>query len=335
MSKTQWDTILLSSCCKGEIKLVQEALAKGANVNTVTDTGDTPLTLCLRNSVIGGETTLEVLEVLLSAGANIDHISSDGNTALGLSITSTINRGLTDKIIDAGADPTIGKALERAVLYGFRDYVDIFIGAGANPNQGGLLVSAAYAGHADILHVLLKAGGDPNESRSNSGQTALMYAVMYGNSDCVAELLSANVDIHRIYPLNRTILHIAVQSKYYFSLLADEVVDALLKDVNLETEDSCGNTVLIEAVKNGNIRAVNKLVTAGANIEAVDRQGRTAISLSEDIEVLKVLIMAGADTTKISAKYSDKCAKYIQKYRQKEARTKARIAIRRHKGFGI
>ena len=199
-------------------------------------------------------------------------------------------------------------ALMAAAAYGHTDAVNLLLSKGANVNMrhevgGTALTSAAARGHLAVVKALLKAGGDPNVvvgSMHGGVVTTMMFAMNPENSDwpkIVDELITAGA------PLNP-------QNQFYLAplrLIIDEddrsMLQVFLKrglNVNLLDED--GSTPLMYAAHYGSPDMVRALIDAGADLNAKNKNGETAltIALKHSLnnwgqEVVQVLKQRGAD----------------------------------------
>jgi ankyrin repeat protein len=102
------------------------------------------------------------------------------------------------------------------------------------------LVYAARKGMADEVHYLIESGADPN-ARDGGGLTGLIYAACAGYNQIVDLLLSSGAD------------------------------------PNLDRK---GWTPLMSAVHGCNVASIKALVCAGADINAADEHGRTALIMA-------------------------------------------------------
>jgi ankyrin repeat protein len=111
----------------------------------------------------------------------------------------------------------------------------------------------------------------------------------------------------------------------------------LVKQADLEVKDDCGNTPLIKAVetsclqKNRNYTVIRFLLAAGADVNAKNERGSTAIDEAAalaDAQLIQLLVAAGADATAAKSRYKLFCAiediKFDETIFNKTAETQAR-----------
>lgn len=118
------------------------------------------------------------------------------------------------------------------------------------------LYTASFVGHSYAVRFILQRGVDPNSVLASNGHSSLHAASIHGHLDIVNLLLH----IHNI---------------------------------NLNLSDVVGMTPLMVAVENGRIEVVEKLLKAGADINHVSCEGKTALYLAvlnSSISLLQLLL---------------------------------------------
>uniref|UniRef100_A0A8C1KBT6 Ankyrin repeat domain 52a n=1 Tax=Cyprinus carpio TaxID=7962 RepID=A0A8C1KBT6_CYPCA len=226
---------------------------RGADLVNVTDAeGQTPLML----AVLGGHT--DCVHLLLERGACPDMRDSRGRTAL--------HRGAV-----MGREDCITALLSHSVSVLSRDF------------QGRTAVHlAASCGHADILSNLLSAADhshphDPITDRH--GYTPAHWAAYHGHEDCLDVLLELKpCSIQEGNPF--TPLHCALINGHSGSaelLLESSVCNSL---VNIR--DAKGRTPLHAAAVAEDVAGLQLVLRHGADINAVDHSGRSALMVAAD-----------------------------------------------------
>jgi len=123
------------------------------------------------------------------------------------------------------------------------------------------LMAAADRNKPEIIKLLV-ASGSWVDAEDNSGKTALMYAAY--NLEAVEVLVSLGADVNVKHEDSLlTPLMLAANAG------ASEVVDALIRaGADLNAHDSSGETALIHALCTRDLESVKMLIKAGADIQA-------------------------------------------------------------------
>ena len=195
------------------------------------------------------------------------------------------------------------RAAESGNLVQVRELLDK--GADVNhpaPNWGHTaLMLAAGKDQVEVVKILLKAGANPNAVAFGHGGVpgwAWMFAMDRCNKhwlEMTEAMLAAGVELNpkTIYP---SPLGYAIDEH-------DTVmIEALLKkgaEVNLSDSET-GDTLLMSAAKYSTPEVVQILVKAGANVNAKNKRGQTALMLADTMdnlwrrEIVALLIEHGA-----------------------------------------
>lgn len=191
-----------------------------------------------------------------------------------------------------------GWALQTAASEGHYAIVKELLGRGANVNafttserfpEGTALQAATEAGWKDIVSLLLEHGADPNLGGGPDAPPILAAAV-YGNSEILDLLVDkkANVNVHGGEDKSTPLIN-AVEQIFGTKSL-DKLLDAGA-DINATNRD--GETALIVAAREGDRSAVRLLLKRGADVMHFSNNGTNALkaALAEDqTSCLKVLI---------------------------------------------
>ena len=188
------------------------------------------------------------------------------------------------------------------------------------------LMLAADSGNMDQVRALLQRGVDVNEARG-TGYTALMLAASRDHLEMVQTLLKAGANPNAImtvrygiprwawvFAMNRCHKHwremteamlaagVELNPKTFFAspvghaiLEGDEVIiEALLKKgANPNLRDSkTGETLLMLAATYSKPEVVQALIEGGADLNARNKSGRTALSLADNNNLWKEEVVA-------------------------------------------
>ncbi|XP_034549277.1 ankyrin repeat domain-containing protein 50 [Notolabrus celidotus] len=320
ISSTDGQTLLANAAHEGSANVVELLLAHRSNPLDIDVHGQTPLTLASRQGHV------KVLSVLLewaksqeheTAMQMMEHIDNEGWTALRSAAWGGHSEAVK-LLLDAGADvdgcDSEGRTALRAAAWGgheeivltlldFGAKVDKVDSKGRTP-----LIAAAYMGHHEAVEILLDHNTEVNLA-DGDGRTALSVAALCvptaagvkGYGEVASLLLERGADPgHRDHDGMTPLLLAAYEGN-------DDVVELLLEagaDVD-ETAGPDGNicaaaavTPLLAAAAMGHMKTVSRLLFWGAAVDAIDCEGRTALSLAAargTVEVVRSLLDRGLD----------------------------------------
>ena len=197
------------------LKLLLESSACKSQIDVLDRHGRTPLAVALQNG------RFDAARVLIESGASFQ-VSFDSIPALEVTLATVPYQPFLETLIEA------------ELLISFNPSVLAY-----------LAHSAAYNGRATFLLKLLGSYEIDADSKDNLGQTALHYASLRNNSDCVEILLRYGANVMFTNPQRSTALHMACIGGHLSIvslLLQDWVVpDAALL---LNAQDLQGRTAL-------------------------------------------------------------------------------------------
>lgn len=188
-----------------------------------------------------------LVEQLVTAGADVNESFADGKTAL-MVVGKQGMSALVEKLLNAGAQVNA-----------------------TNRNGGTALMFSAISGDLRTIRLLLAHGADVNAVGANRWG-AMMVAAVKGHVDVVAEFLQRGADpnlpdVYGWTPLMRA----ANRNR-------SETVRRLLLDprTNIAHRDDDGATALHRAAEEGHLDMVELLIELGADVDALDANGRSA-----------------------------------------------------------
>lgn len=303
--KTRDRTPLMLAATAGHTDVVRALLAAGADLDVSdrrADTDPVPKVLLQHTDVetilsMGyrlGRTALmgaaevgnsEIVEILLQAKAESDRADDLGYTALTLAVENE-QPASVDVLLQAGADihyATVSgdTPLILACEKGATNIAELLLARGANPNETNRdretpLMKAAETGRLDLVRLLVEQGADVNAiSRNRTSAIALASGAMH------------RVQIPRNAPRNPNSIsrEYGDDGCWELRVLPEEQILAIVRalvqagaDVNPPNSETLP---LLEAARNGYVQLLQFLLASGANLEARDRDGDTAISLAK------------------------------------------------------
>lgn len=170
---------------------------------------------------------------------------------------------------------------------------------------------AATNGHTDIVIALIEKGALVNQA-DNNGKTPLLLAAGNDYAATVIALVEKGAEVNKVHVYGRTLLHYAVYKgeKDLVLALIEAKVDVNQADNNGETPLNCAAHYLDDdgtGIYNDsdNIEITKILIRAGANVNQTNKDKRTPLhwaAIRNHTDVVWALIEAKADANK-SDKY--------------------------------
>ena len=292
-----WIRYAIRGGCSKEV--LQFIIDQGADVNATSEVNGTPLMLASQNG------NVDATNVLLSAGADRTIKDAVGDTWIHYAIRGGCSTEVLQLIIDKGADVNAtsevsGTPLMLASQNGNVDAMNVLLRAGADQTikdaVGDTWIHYAIHGGCskEVLQFIIDKGADVNATSEVSG-TPLMLASHNGNVDAMNVLLRAGADRTIKDAVGDTWIHYAIRggcSKEVLQFIIDKGAD-----VNATNEENV--TSLMLASKEGNVDAMNVLLSAGADRTIKDANGDTWIHYALhggcSKEVFQSIIDLGAD----------------------------------------
>ena len=178
--------------------------------------------------------------------------------------------------------------------------INAFLDAGINPNAQDsdgrtVLISASARGDLDIVNTLLRRGADPNV-KDKREYTALSHAVEAMYEDVVDALLNRPELDTNAHGLNRRPVLLA----YVWRDNKERVEKLLARGADANAQDGDGDTALHGAAQTGNVDMVRMFLDKGANPNAKNRQGGTPLmwaAVYGHEDVARLLLSRGADAS--------------------------------------
>ena len=251
---------------RGDRAAVRAALARNADVNAPQVDGSTALHWAAEHEDV------EMADILLEAGARVAVPTREGVTPLQLAATNG-NAPMLGRLLRAGADPN----------------------AALTPAGDTALMLAARTGRADAIRALLESGANVNATETWGGTTPLMWAVSGGHTDAARLLITAGADV------NPRSYYVAAANGRGFE---GRTPVANRTDSKVEEFASGWLTPLMFAAREGHLGLARILVAAGAGIDTVGGDGKTALALAifnGNYEVASFLVDNKADVNKADA----------------------------------
>jgi ankyrin repeat protein len=216
------------------------------------------------------------------------------------------DRTAVENFLALGVDPNEPEPdgttpLMRAVHGRIPDIARLLIDASADVRKANYygvtpLYIAARAGDARATRMLLAAGADANAALPAAGETVLMTAAKTGNVDVVRALLTGGVEGVSLAELGEARAAARVAEAAGYSAQTNPAIATNYADVNAR-ERWYGRTALMVAAAEGHADVVELLIEAGSDLNLVDEEGSSALSLARsygNLDVAAKLSAAGA-----------------------------------------
>ncbi|XP_039041630.1 ankyrin repeat domain-containing protein 17-like isoform X2 [Hibiscus syriacus] len=210
--------------------------------------------------------------------------------------------------------------LHHAILCGSTGAVKVLLSCGADPEclfktlkiEFRPIHLAARFGLSETLQILIDSGCDIN-SKTDSGDTALMICAKYKHAECLRVLTGAGADFGLINVSGQSASLIAGSNRWFLGfqqavldiikvrripkssnlsifsplLFVAETGDVealkvlIASEVDLDYQNENGFSAIMIAALKGHVEAFRLLAYAGADVKLLNRSGETAITLSE------------------------------------------------------
>jgi len=223
------------------------------------------------------------------------------------------NPEIVGALLKAGANPrTVDDAGRGALIFGAGSgnakVVELLIAAGSKADEKDkygdtALMAAAASGNPESVRLLLSKGAKVN-TQNGRRQTALLSGATgddgfgiiefgRGHGRIPEELIHRDAVVKMLLDAGANInWHGWFGETALFSLKDDAVQELINHRINLEARNDYGETALIATVSDS---IAEILVKAGANVNAQDKNGRTALMVAAEnnyVDKLEVLVKA-------------------------------------------
>jgi ankyrin repeat protein len=253
------------------------------------------------------EINLELVKLLVECGADVNAQDAYKNTALHQLARrrDRTSESCAQYMLQNNAEPNARDEKGRTPLLeaaerGHLGMVKILIEQGADvssadDNQNTALHLAAGRGHLTVVQYLVNCGADVNAENSDSRTPLDCIAITNPSFDKIADILlrKGALDLKKSFK-KEPLLQEAV---LYRDL---EVVKHFIEDWGavVDVRNPSEKTPLIVAVGIPNVPIAKYLLKRGANVNAADQHGSTALSLASakgDLDFIQDLVILGAN----------------------------------------
>ncbi|MDD3005420.1 ankyrin repeat domain-containing protein [Flavobacterium sp.] len=289
-----------------DLKLAEYLSKKGLSLNDTDDLGNSTFNYAAKSGDV------KLLSNLLQKGVKYDGraliIASQGTRALSSGL-DTYKYLVEDLKLDPNS---LGDNGENVLHNLFKkpkqeEIISYFIERGTDinhiDNEKNTVLMSAAKGSLEYVKLYFHKMNNIN-TKSINGQTALSIAVEGGSSDMVDFLLKNKADIMEVDKNGNNLVASWIES--YKPLKKDQKDEFKLKyellrnaGLNFLAPQRNGNTLYHLAVAKNNLDLVKQISMLGANINAKNAEGMTALHkmalIAKDDQILKFLIEKGAN----------------------------------------
>ena len=286
-------SILHIAARTGQTAVAEFALANGANINLPSNSKKTPLHYTAQLN------QLAMAKLLVEAKADLAAKDKKGRTALDLAAGEAKRElanylrgvGVTSKSDEAAAK-SIFVAAEIGALDAIKKHLDAGVDVNSlNKHKQTALHFAASAGQLDAAAVLLEAKADVAVADKYQ-KTALHYSARNGHKATTALLLEKGSAVNAKDGKNKTPLDYAIAKK------RTEVIELLRAKSGKTTKELLAADDIFAAAEVGDVESIKKLLAGGADVNAKNKGGYTALHLAAkrgQAAAAKALLEAKAD----------------------------------------
>ncbi len=271
--RAQLDEALQLAARRGDTASVERLLQQGANVNSRDAHESTPLALA---ADFGRS---ETARLLLARGADPVAAGLKGDEALKEAAEES-NAVKVALVMEQGVTPMAAND----ALFAFADWAPPLLRYSVsepNPAKASEEPSRAGISDAETVKLLLDHGASL-DSRDEQGDTPLIRAAMFGHTTAVHLFLKLRARVEARNKNGDTAL-VAAACECAIIDMAEtlESMRLLLQGgANINASDNNGRTALMEAATMGRIANMRLLLDWGADVNANDKDGNTALMVS-------------------------------------------------------
>ncbi|HEY8520118.1 MAG TPA: ankyrin repeat domain-containing protein [Gammaproteobacteria bacterium] len=245
---------------------------------------------------------------LIARGEGVNAAEADGTTALHWAVRAG-DGALVEALLGAGADARAANrygmtALHLAAVNGDAAVMRELLAAGADvnatlPEGETVLMTAARTGEPEALRVLLEAGADVEARENWYGESALMWAAAEDHAEAVRVLVAHGADVNARSAryeferrrLGQSILPLGAWTPLMYAARQNALASgrALVEaGADLDATDPDGATALVIAIINAHYEFADMLLEAGADPNVVDESGMGPLYAAVDMHRLAI-----------------------------------------------
>jgi len=268
---------VLEAAAEGNINVVRQAIAKGANLNVKDEDGETPL---LWAAMFGHK---EVAELLIVKGADVNAMTNGGKTPL--DVANKIESWDTSKV-EAAKNKISGLLLENGAKTGWNIKM-VKRSIQVASKTGDIKWVKQHLEDGVDVNAVGQAIQYPRVAQSDAAWTSLHWAALEGHKEIVELLIRKGADANAMTYDGESALN-----------LSEGKID--IESILNQAGGKTGIGISIwKAAAEGNTEAIKQHIAAGTDVNAVLKMGgwtplHKAVDRNQS-EAVEILIARGAD----------------------------------------
>ncbi len=268
-------------------------------LTAITSFGQSP-DEALIDAVVDGEA--ETVKILLDKGANPNARDRNGYTVLMYAASKKEHCTIAEMLLAKGADANATGGVDKkspltlAIEFGIADTVKCLVTHGAKLETD--LLTTVASGGVESVKAFLNKGRDVNRKDKLAGWTPLTIAASLGYTDIVKALLAQKADPH-LEATSETHHSEGVPLTVAAGNGHTDIVEVLLNHgANINAKNEAGQSALMVAIINNFPDVAKGLLDKKADVNARTPSGMTALICAATLgrtEMVRILLDRGAD----------------------------------------
>ncbi len=281
---------LMVAAARGRADIVERLIAAGAKPASVAGKGSTALMFALRQA-----RSLDVVNALMRAGADVNATDSEGNSVAWYALWQPYESDDDDDLIREIRPPHAPDGEISAPELYFREDERLRHRHLPRPREDLSTVDRVVATRLSLLTTLADAGADLRVL-NHDRDSLLMRAVRANDIDVVRFLLKKGLDVNARNRFGSAALEYVGYNIDGPALDVGIAKELLAAGASVDAVDLDGSAILALAANKGKLELMKVLLSARANVNLKDHEGRSAL-VKATPEARDLLLKAGAEVS--------------------------------------